>query len=1027
MNITGFALDNSRTVVFSTLLVVAAGLFLFTGFPRLEDPSIIIREAVVVARFPGMPPERVERLITRPIEEKLRSLGEVDDIWSTSKRGDALIHVSIRDEVPAEELSATWKLIRNRMTDLMPSLPAGTRGPTVNDQVGDTAVVTVALLGEGFSMAEMLETARNTRERLAAMRGIKKVELYGAQEERVYLETSNAKLSQLGISTRTIADTLKKQNVLLPGGKMDIEGEIFTIETSGNFDDVSEIGSLLISVPGTDKTIPLRDILRIRRGYADPPVKPAYFNGEQCIIFSVVLLDGLNAVRFGTDLTVKLREIEQTLPIGYRFEYATYQPDLIEKAVNGAVSNVVQTLVIVLIVVMVFLGGRTGIIVGSFVPMVMLMGLVIMRLWGIDMQRMSIASMIIALGMLVDNGIVVAEDIRTRMEAGTSPREACLEAGQTLSVPLLTSTLTTVLAFAPMMLTIGSTGDYVKSLGQVVIILLLASWFLSMYLTPSSCNWFMKAGHSGEGEKESGDPYQGKFYRIYRGLLERALRNRILLIAGVAGILMASFYAFTFVPQAFFPDGDRNQFLVYIDLPAGKRIEQTAAEVQEISTWLRNRTINPEITGTVGYAGSGGPRFFLSLSPDDPDDNNGFIIVNTENGGQVEALVARTRKYILENHPNVRGRVMAMWLGSSEPGMMEVRLSGPGIDTLLDQAEKLMGALRAVPGTLNLRQDWNNRVVKIGVRVDQARARRAGLTSAEVAESLDAFIDGVHITDFRSGDTIIPVMARGIAEERKSLSYLPSISIYSNVTKKNVPLSQVADIYGVGELQRIERYNQERCITVSAKNPNMSAGELFAAVRPMLEEMEFPPGHFWEAGGELEDSGEAKANLFRWMPACLLLMVGLLVWQFNSFRRAGIILITIPLIFIGAVIGLLVMRADFGFMVILGLLSLAGTLINNGIVLIDKIESQRETGMENYRAIVSASISRFRPILMSVTTTVLGLMPLIVSRDPLFYGMACVMAWGLAVGTVFTLGVVPVLYSLFFRIRPPRQSDAENA
>ena len=1024
--ITAFALKNSRTVIFSVLLMVLFGFILMLKQPRLEDPSIVIREALITTKFPGMSPERVERLITRVIEEQARTMSELDDVWSTSKRGESIVHVDVADEVPAEDLPATWKKLRNKLHDIEPKLPEGSIGPMVNDEFGDTAVATVALWSDGFTMAEMEEVARNTRERLGTMPGIKKIDFYGVQDERIYLDINNARLAQFGIGIRTLSDTLQAQNVTLPAGRLDIEGSEIIVAATGNFNEVSEIRSLLIPVPGTEQTVPLQDIATVRRAYVDPPDKPAYFNGRPAIILSVVMQQGVNGVDFGDKLTRKLNEIERSLPLGYVLEYATYQPDLIKKAVNGAVVNVIESLVIVLVVVMIFLGVRTGMIVGSFVPLVMLMGLVIMGLMGIELQRMSIASMIIALGMLVDNGIVVAEDINRRMQLGASAKEAAQQSGESLSLPLLTSTLTTVLAFTPMILMIGQTGDYVLSLGQVVTILLLSSWFLSMFLTTSSCSWFMKVKRAGSGDStvsqdEAGaDPYQGKFYRTYRGFLEAALRMRVVVIGMTIGALALALFGFTLIPKVFFPPGDRNQYLAYLDFPAGTRIDRTAATVEDISTWLNDKSKNPEITSTVAYVGNGGPRFYLSLSPDDPDPHTGFIIINTQSNKEVPDLVRRTRDYLLANHPNVRGRVKSMWMGGSETGLLEFRLSGPDAKVLRAQAEQLMSALRDIPGTIDIRQDWNNLVYKLVVDVDQSRARRAGLTSQEVADSLDAFIAGSTTTQYRAGDTVFPVVVRGIEEERENLISVPGLGVYSTTSHKNVPLSQIADLYGVGEVNQIHRYDQDRTITVSAKHQKMPSSEMFTRLEPVLNEMDFPPGHYWEVGGELEDSADAQTKLASWFPPCFLLITALLIWQFNSFRRAGIILLTIPLILIGAVVGMLIMQADFGFMVILGLLSLAGSIVNNGIILIDKIETNRSEGDADYDAVVSAAISRLRPILMSVSTTVLGLLPLILSRDPLFYGLACVMAWGLAIGTVFTLVVVPTLYTLFFRVQIPR-------
>ncbi len=1026
MSITEFSLNTSRVTILFLVLVVGTGIFLFLDYPKQEDPSIVIREAVVTASFPGMSTERVENLITRKLEEKIREIAEVDDITSDSKTGTSIIHVILKDQV--SDLEPIWQDLRNKMDDVRPELPRGTLGPFVDDEFGLTAVATIALWADGFSLAEMREVARNTRDRLYSVAGIRKVELYGIQDEQVYLELSNTKMAQFGISPGVVVATLQKQNIILPGGKIDADGQDIVIEPSGNFNDVSEIESVMIPVPGTDKVTPLRDLVEIIRGYVDPARAPVYFNGRPAIVLSVSIVEGTNSVEFGERLTRKIQAIEQSLPIGYVLEYATYQPDLVEKAVSGAITNVYQSLVIVLVVVIVFLGLRTGLIVGSFVPMAMLLGLVVMSLFDVEMQRMSIAAMIIALGMLVDNGIVVAEEIRSRLEAGEERREAVIRTGRALSIPLLTSTLTTILAFAPIMLAEGGTGEYTLSLGQVVTIVLLGSWFLAMYMTPTMCAWFMKVTpRAASAQGAAVDPYGGAFYRTYRTLLETALRMRMLALGLLVVAIIGAGLGFRFVVQEFFPASDRNQYLVYLDLPAGSHVEKTKAAVQRLSDWLGDEAMNPEVTGTIAYVGSGGPRFFLSLAPIDPDPHLAFVIVNSETGGQVPEMVQRTRNFILDEIPEARGRVMAMWLGASEPGLAEIRISGPDADLLAQKAEHLLAGLRAMPGAVDVKQDWENKVLKVEVLVDQARARRAGVTSEEVANSLNAYIDGVTATDYREGDTTIPVVIRGLETERGNIASLQDINVYSRLRGTNVPLSQIADFKPVWEYSRIKRRNQERTITVSGKHQFLKADEIIAGLESSIDSLDLPPGYHWEMGGELEDAAEAQAKLFVNMPMAFALIVLLLVWQFNSFRRPLIILMTIPLTFIGAVIGLLVMNAVFGFMVILGLLSLAGIIINNGIVLLDRIDTELAAGRDPYDAVVASALARLRPILMTTLTTILGLLPLIVSADPLFYGMASVIAFGLAVGTVLTLLIVPIFYTLLFRVPIPKAETAIQA
>ena len=896
--------------------------------------------------------------------------------------------------------------------------------PSVEDTFGDTSVATIAMWSDGFSMAEMYEAAREIRERLNLLEGIKKIDMTGQQEERIFLEVSNAKIAQLGVETGSIAEQLRQQNILLPGGNIDVNGVEVVIETLGRFESLDEIGEVLIPISGTQGTVALRDIATIRKGYVEPVQNPAYYNGRPAIVLSVFLLDGVDAVVFGERLVKEVDAIEQSLPLGYKLDFATFQPDLIQKSVRGMVINVIESVVIVLVVVMLLLGLRIGLIVGSFIPLVMLFGVVMMSVFGIEMQRMSLATMIIALGMFVDNAIVITDSIKVDLEEGMTCKDAVLKTGRLMAVPLLTSTLTTVLAFGPIILQIGSAGDYTASIGSVMTILLMGSWFFSMFTTTSMCYWFMKVPAVGKDNGNTKDPYQGKFYRVYRNILEISLRHRMLviMIAGLA--FVAACLGLSKIPQAFFPNGDRNQFLVYLDLPAGTHIEQTDEKVRQVCDWLQDKEANPEITGTIAYVGNGGPRFFLSLAPVDPDPFVGFIIVNTETGKQVPELVERTNRYIRETYPDVLGRVKAMWLGASESGLLKIRLSGPDINVLEGQAEQLMAALRDIPGTIDIKNDWYNKVFRAKVDVDQARARRAGLTSQEVANSLKFFIDGTTATTYYSGNMEIPIVGRGVKSERETLANLATLGIYSRATGESVPLNQIADVYGVGELNRIVRYNQERTITVSAKNQHLKASEIFEQLKPALAQMDFPANHYWQVGGELEDSAKAQKNLAKWFPACLGGMILLLVWQFNSMRRAAIILLTIPLILVGAVIGLMLMRADFGFMVILGLLALAGSIVNNGIVMIDRIEENRKEGQSDYDAIINSAVSRLRPILLSVSTTMLGFSPLIINHDPLFYGMACVMFFGLGIGSLFTLNYVPALYAIMFRVKVPAENKS---
>ena len=1020
--ITRFALSTNRITMVFIILTIVVGIRQFITFPRQEDPPITIREVLIYAFFPGMNPIDIEQLVTRKIEARLRTLPEIKDIWSDSKTGKVVIHADTRDEY--EDLDLIWQKIRNKMADLRPELPEGTIGPFVNDEFGLTAIATIALTGDGFSMAEMRPVARDIRDQLYDLEGIRKIELWGIQEEQIFLKYSSTTFFQKGISIREIIDALVQQNVILPGGVVDAEGRDLIIEPSGNFRSVEDIESVFIKIPGTEKSTQLKDLMRVERGYIDPPKDLAYFNGKPAIVISVSITPGVNAVEFGGRLTHKIREIESFLPIGYALEYATFQPELVQKAVQGALSNVYLTLVIVLVVVMLFLGLRTGLIVGSFVPMTMLLGLIVMRYINVELERVSIASAIIALGMLVDNGIVVAEDVRSRLELNEEKKQACIEAGRTLAIPLLTSSLTTILAFMPMLLVGGTTGDYIFSLPMVVIILLLSSWFLSMFMTPAMCFWFMKvkpiasAGNASQSTDDANtDPYSGKFYRIYQKLLEHLLRFRYIVLGIIAVIFVLGGLAGSFLVREFFGASDRNQLLVYVDLPAGYNIRATDNVVRRLTAYLADRQKNPEITSTIAYVATGGPRFFLALSPFDPDPNRAFLIINAETDEQVPGVVARVRQYFLSDIPEANGRVKQMWIGGTEPGLVEIRLVGPDSEYLYEKGNLLLTGFHQIPGVLDVRSDWENKVVKTVIAVDQARARRAKVTSRDVANSMESHLSGVKVTEYREADEAIPVLIRSIDEERDSIGFLRNLTIYSTTDGTTVPGNQVASDESMWELSRISHRNQMRTLTIELKHEELKALELLEKIKPLIENLALTDGYRWEVGGEIEKAIESNENLRRYMPPCLLGIVILLIWQFNSIRRPAIIFITIPLAFSGALIGVLIAGAPFDFFGILGLLSLAGVIINNGIVLIDRIESERKRGLDPYQAVIQSAISRFRPILMTTITTILGVMPLIVWRDPLFYTLSIIIAVGLAFGTVLTLGVAPVLYAIFFRVK----------
>ena len=1006
------AMNNKAVVLFFTLLVLVAGPFSFSTHPSREDPKISIRTAVVSARYQGMSPERMENLITKKIEEKIREIPEVEHIESTVQNGSTIIRANVYDRY--SDMDPIWIQLRNKMDDVKADLPDGTEGPFVNDDYGDVAMASIAMTAEGFSISEMREAARRVRDQLYSLGGVRKITLYGVEPERIFVEIDNIRLSQFGISGTDIINAISKQNIILPGGTINTEGQSIFIEPSGNFEDLKDITDLQIQIPGqTGQVAYLKDIAKISRGYADPPKAPVFYNGKPAIVLGVSMIDQYDSFKFADDLKRRVRLIEQSLPIGYKFDYITFQPNEISIAINGVMNNLYQTIVIVLIVVMVFLGWRTGLLVGAMVPLVMLLSILVMRVVGIELERMSLATLIIALGLLVDNGIVVSEEIGRRLTLGEERFSAVINAGRDMSVPLLTSSLTTVFAFMPLMLAESAAGEYTRSISLVIAITLIGSWLVAMVVMPVFSFWFFKPGPTVDEETL----YNRPLFKRYRSVLDFILKRRALFLASICALLVSSIFLFSYVPKVFFPASERTQLQVLIDAPVGSNSYKTLASIKPLSAWLMDKNQNPEVKDHVAYIADGGPRFYLGLNPIDADPFRAYLIVNVNTAEDVRRLLEKVRIFAARNMPEVRVTPKPMSMGPAEAGLVEYRFSGPSDKELKRLSLELQAAMRAIPATRNIKDNWENPTIKVLVQIDQTRARRVGITSEQIAQALNANFAGTSVTVYREGDQTIPVILREAGTARTNIDRLRTINV-ARVDGRAIPLLQVATFEGITQYAYLQRRDLERVIKISGVNPGLSAQALDKALGPDLERIQkqLKPGYRFERGGELEDSSKAQGSLFANFPLAFALILLVLIAQFDSFKKPLMILLTVPLIITGVALALFIMPgANFGFMAILGLLALFGIFLNNAIVLIDKIDMERAAGLGLHDAIIKASINRMKPILITTATTVLGLVPIILSRDVLFYDLALVISGGMIVGTLFTLGVVPVLYSLFFR------------
>lgn len=1008
--LTRFALKNSRITVLLIIFIFVGGLFSFFAIPSREDPEITIRDAQVTAYYPGLSAQQMEDLVAIPLERAIKQIPEVEDIKTTVKTGYVLVQPKLYDRY--FHLETIWQDLRNKVADLKEQLPKGTLGPYVNDDYGRVSEITIALTGDGFNLAELREIAFDLQDRIGQLSTISRVDLYGVQDETIFLDFNGTRLANFGITPENMTKAIKSQNAILPSGTIIANGQRIAIQPTGEFKTLEEIRDLQIYVPEANKSVYLRDILEVSRAYVDPPRKPVFYNEKPAIVLALSMASGKNIKSFEAEVTTLVDQLQLTLPLGMGMEYATYQPTLVHAAIHSTVVNLYQAVIIVLLVVILFLGLRTGVIVGTIVPLTIMLTIISMYFLKLDLQRMSIAAIIISLGLLVDNAIVIAEDMRRRMDEGTPKRQAALAAASSLGLPLLSSSLTTIFAFLPLILADNVTGEFVRSLGQVLVISLMASWFLSVFAIPALCYWMLP--DSTATTKPGTQVYNSGWYAYYAVILQKLMGLKALFLASMVGLLVLAVFGFKGIVSQMMPPSDRNQFLVYLDMPAGTDVTETVKSTQVLMNWLNDKNENPEVTNFISYVGAGGPRFFLSLSPVNPDSNTAFLIVNTQTADQSETVVNRVNQFLAKAVPEVDGRAKRMWLGPTEIGMMEYRIKGPDIETLYKLTDQMQAKLKSIPAMVTVSNDWQNQVIRLMLTVDQAGARRVGVSTESLANTLNAYFDGVPITDYREGDKIIPLILRG---ERavNNIDLLRTLPVLSQ-DQKAVPLIQISNFSPLIVPEKIKRFDQQRTITVSAKHQNLQASELHVKMLPFIKSLALPAGYTIEFGGEVEGAARANAALFKYMPHAIALIMLILVWQFNSIRRMGIIMLTVPLVLIGAVLGLLLSGAFLSFNAILGIFSLAGIIVNNGIVLIDTIDSEREQGVAIEQAVINSCVARLRPIAMTTLTTILGLLPLALTGGDLWFGMAIVMIFGLLVGTILTLGVVPILYHLFFTI-----------
>lgn len=1032
INITKSALSNNRVAVISIFIFVAFGIMAYQNFSRDDMPPFTLRGVSIVTYFPGAGPDRVEALVTDPIEAVAQEIASVKNITSSSRTGLSIIRVNLTEDVPKEKLQPIWDELRRKIEGIQGDLPEDIVGPDVRDGDLITYGIQLSMTADGLDYNEMKTYAEDFRSEFIKLPDASKIEIVGLQEEQVFIEYDDAQLARLGLSAGQLQNFISNTNILFPAGDILVENERIVLEPTGNFENLEDLKKTVIPLGQTGEAVYLGDITTIKKGYKTPPEQLVTVNQEKTLVIAVGLKENANIIKLGKDVDEKVKAINDGLPIGMQLTRIASQDLEVESSVNNFISNLLQSVLVVLLVTLAFLGFRTGLVVASLVPMTILMTFAVMSWTGVGLNQVSLAGLIMALGLLVDNAIVMSESIMVKTENGKSIRDAGIQSGKELMIPLLISSLTTSAAFMAFYLAQSTMGEMVGQLFIVISGALLSSWLLALTLIPLLALVLLKVRKKGDDEKDEKETTGGfiEFLKkYYKSLLVWSLNNRITVVITVIVLLFASLYLFKFIPYIFAPDSERPLVTVDVNLPLGTKIERT----QEVVTALEDFIVEelkvskerPEgVVDWTNFVGKGPKSYDLGYQQGEANSSYAHLLVNTTSSKANYITIEKLDAYALSHFPDADVSVKLLALGGSGGADVEVRLKGEDPNELFAIMETIKQKMRSINGTKNIGDDWGPRIKKIVVDIDNDKAFRAGVSNQDIALSIRTNMTGFVTSEFREGKNTLPIMMRSANFSEQDIESIAGLNIFSQSTGRNVPLEQVADIRANWQFSQIKRRDLYRTMAVTCDvKENITPSDVLNELEPWLTEeaKNWTKGYEFSFGGESEKSAEGIASVVKMLPLSLFIMILLLVMQFNSFRKTFIIFATIPLGITGVVLGLLLANSFFSFFGILGVISLAGIVINDSIVLVDKIDIALAS--KNYtplQAVIKASVGKFRPVILTTLTTSLGLIPLWIGGGLLWEPMAIGIIFGLFYATLIILIFVPVLYCLLFRIRGER-------